>query len=387
MKKLLGAFGFILFSSLSLADIDESTSFIYDSSGHALSSTSNALNSFLTNSTLAVTQSGSWTNSCTQGTTPWVNNVTQFGSSNVVNGTGTSGSGIPRVTVSNDSKIVAWDGTNTTTIKPASTAPAATDTAFVVGLSPNGNQSTDTTLSAFKSANHTDLTSTEPRNVSQFGGNNVVTGIGASGVGIPRMTVSNDSEIKIWDGTNNVGPNQSGNSIIWMPVVAAPVDGYKATYSAVISNLTVAAAPTDVITIQGSATKIVRILHIDYGNTQNVATTNDVLLILRSSADTGGTSATVSSVAHDQNNAAATVVVKKYTANPSALGTAIGILRANQIFGSTATTAAQTYGWDFGTRPDQAVVLRGTSEFLVVNLNAQAFVGSSLDVNIEWTEE
>lgn len=39
----------------------------------------------------------------TQATTPWVDNITQFGSSNVVTGTGVSGAGIPRVTVSSDS--------------------------------------------------------------------------------------------------------------------------------------------------------------------------------------------------------------------------------------------------------------------------------------------
>jgi len=39
----------------------------------------------------------------TQATTPWVDNITQFGSSNVVTGTGIGGAGIPRVTVSSDS--------------------------------------------------------------------------------------------------------------------------------------------------------------------------------------------------------------------------------------------------------------------------------------------
>jgi hypothetical protein len=34
-----------------------------------------------------------------------------------------------------------------------------------------------------------------PINVSQFGGNNVATGTGASGVGIPRITVANDSNV------------------------------------------------------------------------------------------------------------------------------------------------------------------------------------------------
>lgn len=45
------------------------------------------------NATLAVTQS----------TSPWVDNVSQFGGNNVVTGTGVSGAGIPRVTVSSDS--------------------------------------------------------------------------------------------------------------------------------------------------------------------------------------------------------------------------------------------------------------------------------------------
>ena len=39
----------------------------------------------------------------TQSTSPWVDNVTQFGSNPVVTGTGASGVGIPRVTVSSDS--------------------------------------------------------------------------------------------------------------------------------------------------------------------------------------------------------------------------------------------------------------------------------------------
>lgn len=39
----------------------------------------------------------------TQSTSPWVDNVTQFGGVNISTGTGISGNGIPRVTVSSDS--------------------------------------------------------------------------------------------------------------------------------------------------------------------------------------------------------------------------------------------------------------------------------------------
>lgn len=122
-----------------------------------------------------------------QGTSPWVSNISQFGGSNVVTGTGASGVGIPRVTVSNDSNVLAtqsgtWninnisgtvslptgaatasnqttlgsqttkvnDGTNTMAVKAASTAPAATDPAAVVTLSPNGNQAKDTSVTGLQ---------------------------------------------------------------------------------------------------------------------------------------------------------------------------------------------------------------------------------------------
>lgn len=47
------------------------------------------------------------TQAVTQSTSPWVSNISQFGGSNVVTGTGTGGAGIPRVTVSNDSNVQA----------------------------------------------------------------------------------------------------------------------------------------------------------------------------------------------------------------------------------------------------------------------------------------
>lgn len=68
-------------------------------------------------------------------------NITQFGNNNVVTGTGASGNGIPRVTISNDSSLAA-------------------------------NQSV---------------------NVAQFGGTNVSTGIGPAASGVPRVTTSDDN--------------------------------------------------------------------------------------------------------------------------------------------------------------------------------------------------
>lgn len=48
----------------------------------------------------------------TQASGPWTSNVTQFGGTNISTGTGASGSGIPRVTISNDSSLAANQSVN-----------------------------------------------------------------------------------------------------------------------------------------------------------------------------------------------------------------------------------------------------------------------------------
>ena len=91
-------------SSLPTLTTGQQASIQIDSSGRLLVN--------IVNTSLSVTQGTSpWVVSGTvtsnQGTSPWVTNVSQFGGSAIVTGTGASGSGIPRVTVSNDSNILA----------------------------------------------------------------------------------------------------------------------------------------------------------------------------------------------------------------------------------------------------------------------------------------
>ena len=100
-----------------------------------------------------------------QGTSPWVNNISQFGGNNIVTGTGASGVGIPRVTVSNDSNILATQS-GSWTVQPGNTAnttpwlttinqggnsavvkntvPTSSDQALVVSISPNSSITTNT---------------------------------------------------------------------------------------------------------------------------------------------------------------------------------------------------------------------------------------------------
>lgn len=73
-------------------------------------------------------------------------------------------------------------------------------------------------------------------NITQFGGSNVVTGLGGSGAGIPRVTVSNDTELQIWDGAN--GP------VAVKPASTAAVAADKALVVAISPNNSVAVTGT-----------------------------------------------------------------------------------------------------------------------------------------------
>lgn len=68
-----------------------------------------SVNAFITNTPAVTLTSTTITGTVgvTQSTSPWADNITQFGGVNLSTGTGTSGTGIPRVTVANDSNILA----------------------------------------------------------------------------------------------------------------------------------------------------------------------------------------------------------------------------------------------------------------------------------------
>jgi hypothetical protein len=153
-------------------------------------------------------------------------NITQFGGNAIVTGTGASGVGIPRVTVSNDSNILATQS-GTWTVQPGNTANTTawlvtgTGGTFpvtgTVTTTPPANASTNIAQvggSAVSLGQNTMVNSIPVAiasnqaaipvsqngapwqdNITQFGSSAVVTGTGASGAGIPRVTVSNDSNI------------------------------------------------------------------------------------------------------------------------------------------------------------------------------------------------
>ena len=164
----------------------------------------------------------------------------------------------------------------------------------------------------------------------------------------------------------------------------------KASYSCAPTPVTPPATPTDVFTIYGSATKTVRITHVTLNSTQTANGINDWFVIKRSTANTGGTSTTITPVPNDSLFPAATAVVRRYTANPTALGTAVGNVAIVNIISppvapGTSGTSYVPYIFDFTNNP---IVLRGVAEGLAINFNGAALPGGlSVNCSITFTEE
>jgi hypothetical protein len=160
---------------------------------------------------------------------------------------------------------------------------------------------------------------------------------------------------------------------------------FQNTYSTAFS-VAAAATATDIATITGSATKTVLVQRVIITGIQTTAGLAEVLLIKRSTADTGGTSTGQTAVPHDSLDAAATATVLAYTANPGALGTAVGTFRrAYAPIGGATSVVNPIVVFDFGDK-GQALTLRGIAQQLAVNLNGVTLTGGTFDIVIEWYE-
>lgn len=170
---------------------------------------------------------------------------------------------------------------------------------------------------------------------------------------------------------------------------AAPPGVNKATYSAAF-DVTGYATPTDLWAIGGSASKTIKINRISVNGQATTSTQVDLLLVKRSTANTGGTPTSITLVPMDSADAAASATVVSYAAAP-VLGTLVGSVRDSQatLPPPTSSTPSLTYLlWDFGTRNDKPLILHGTAEMVALNFQGAALpAGMKLSIDIEWTEE
>lgn len=188
-------------------------------------------------------------------------------------------------------------------------------------------------------------------------------------------------------GFNTTAADGSGNV-----VSLVNTEGNKATYSLVVPDYsTIAAAATDVVTIGGSATKTIRITRATVSGVATAAVALDMYFVKRTTANTGGTSASVAAniTKHQTSDAAPSATAVTYSVNPTT-GTGTNVRAASKVFlPATGTPAYNTeYVVDFTTRNEKGIVLSGVAEQFSFNLNGQTIpAGLSLYVNITFTEE
>ena len=167
------------------------------------------------------------------------------------------------------------------------------------------------------------------------------------------------------------------------------------TYKYAVLGLSPVATPQDVLVIQGSATFTVNITKIRLSSIGTTAGSLAYTLVRRSTQGTGGTLTAIAPALTDTTIPAATAVVSTVgTSNISPLGTQNptgGLLEAGRI-ASTLTASAggdwQAVNLRYSDVNDQPLKLRGTSDFIMLNLGGQSLAGGNvLDINIETYED
>lgn len=182
---------------------------------------------------------------------------------------------------------------------------------------------------------------------------------------------------------NSVGFRDENGSALFP---ATKAESNKATYSIVGFNLTLTVAG-DVITIAGATGKIHRINRIAVSASATAAIEVLVSIARRSTADTAGTPAAWTGARHDTTDGALSATGNTYTgAVAPTAGNLVGVIRAGIMGVATATAVGAPVAFEFGTRNGKPVILRGPTDFLVVNVGAIG-AGANINVEIELTEE
>ncbi len=160
---------------------------------------------------------------------------------------------------------------------------------------------------------------------------------------------------------------------------------FQLTYSSSF-NVASAVTATDIAVITGSATKTLYVTKVIVSAEATASALVDLLLIKRSAADTGGTPVVNTPIPHDSLDAAATGTVTSYTANPGALGAAVGTVRRGYVeAAAAAAVSSPTVIFEFGER-GKPITLRGIAQQLAINLAGVTVTGGLFTITYEWYE-
>lgn len=164
------------------------------------------------------------------------------------------------------------------------------------------------------------------------------------------------------------------------------------TYAATSIGLVPAASATDIACITGSATRVVRVLSVRISGSAGTLVSLPVVITKHASANTGGTAATTTALPvpykFDTNDATATATTTAYTANPTIVDAAPGLIDAGIVtFNVTTTTGGTPFNFTYLTHIyNEPPTLRGVAQQVCVNLNGISISSGLLAVSFLWTE-
>lgn len=164
---------------------------------------------------------------------------------------------------------------------------------------------------------------------------------------------------------------------------------FSRTYTAVAYNLNLGTNPTDIFTLSGVTGKKVRIIALDISGVKTNTGYIDLLAILRSSQNSGGTFTSPTIVSHESTDIAAGSSVKAYTVNPTTLGTSRGIIHAQKLFvpSANASSANSNSSFDLIKNIGKPITLLSPDELFCINLDGVNVPGGIFNVGISWIED
>lgn len=169
-----------------------------------------------------------------------------------------------------------------------------------------------------------------------------------------------------------------------------PNDGLRFTYVGSNTSFAAVTTPTitsDLFTLQGSATKTIRVTRILYSSETGANQAQVISIMRRSVVSTGGAYTTVTPGKMDTFNSAATAVFKfATTGGTAATGTTVANLDGRSYFSSGGTVVNDVYSWE-ADRPAQAIVLRGVGDFLTLQIVSGTVTGLQFNCSVEWVED
>ena len=190
--------------------------------------------------------------------------------------------------------------------------------------------------------------------------------------------VSADGDAVPW----RMNPNGHGY------VAAAPQS--VETFAATTAAFTPAATATDLCVITGHPSATIRVLDVRISGVATATEPENIFLVKRSAANTGGTFVAATAIPYDSADVSVDPTVGHYTANPTINGTVGTVAYRKVSFNAAASAVSKLTENLLSDSPlAKPIVLRGAAQQLAINFAGAALPAGAAGwvCHLVWTEE